>query len=102
MKKLLVVAALLAVAAVPAAPAFAAGMAAPVKLAASCLLMPLTPDCMAEWKMANEDMMMKVSEAPKMAMMTKPAMATPMMDMPMMMPSCTKAPAGSGHMFDCK
>ena len=106
MKKILVVAALLAVAAIPATPAFAAGMAAPEKPAASCFLMPFAPDCVAEWKMVHDDMMMKASEAPKMAMMTPPPMvAEPMMAkpmMPMMMPNCTKAPAGSGHMFDCK
>ena len=95
MKKLLVVAALLATAAIPATSVSAADMAAaaPAKPAAVCFFLPLLPDCLSAWKAEHDSMMSKMAApAPK-----KMAMAAPMMAMP----NCTKAAAGSGHLFDC-
>jgi hypothetical protein len=97
MKKILVVAALLATAAMPVSgvSAASAAMAAPVKPAAVCFFLPLLPDCISAWKAESDAMMTKMAApAPK-----KMAMAAPMM---LKMPNCTKAAAGAGHMYDCK
>lgn len=92
MKKILIVAALLATAALPATPSYAAAKAAAPapKMTAICFFLPLLPNCLAEWKAGMGKM------APP-----KVAMAMPKMSMPIM-PTCTKAPAGSGHLFICK
>lgn len=97
MKKILIVAALLATSVMPATSVSAAGTAAaaPAKPSLACLLLPLLPDCMAAWKADGHAIMSKM--APK-----KMAMAAPMAPMMPKMPNCTKAAAGAGHLFDCK
>ena len=94
MKKLLIVAALLATSAVPATPVYAKDMAMPAPSKAICLVLPLLPDCIAMIK----EMAPPPPAAPKIAM---PVVTAPAMPMMPMMPNCTKAPAGSGHLFDC-
>jgi hypothetical protein len=96
MKKILVVALLLATAAVPATPSYAATMAAPKATPALCFFLPFLPDCAAIIK----DEMKKGPMMPKMAMPTMPKMSMAAPTMPMM-PTCTKAAAGSGHLLDC-
>jgi hypothetical protein len=93
MKKLLIVAALLAASAAPAAPVYAKEMAMPAASPTTCFFLPLLPDCVAMWKEKAADM--KVA-TPKIAMpkMTMPAMP--------MWPTCERAPAGSGHLLDCE
>ena len=89
MKKMLIVAALLATTAVPATPSYAATMAMPApNMTVVCFLLPLLPDCISMWKGKHDEMMSKMGTMPKMAMP--------------MMPTCTKAAAGSGHLMDCK
>ena len=114
MKKILIVAALLATVAGQSSFASAAAMA-PAATAPKpiCYILPLSADCMAAWKAEHDAMMAKWMPAakmaapkvavvvPKMTMPTMPKMAMPKMAMPMM-PSCTKAAAGAGHLFDCK
>ena len=112
MKKILIVAALLATVAGQASFASAAAMApAATAPKAVCYILPFTADCMTAWKAEGDSMMMKMkAAAPKMAApkvavvmpkMTMPKMTLPKMAMPMM-PSCTKAAAGAGHLYDCK
>jgi hypothetical protein len=96
MKKVLIVAALVAASLVPAGTVYAAAPAASAKITAQCFLLPLLPDCLAMWK-ADGAAMMKVSVAAPKTAMTMPKM--PMMPA---MPNCTKAAAGSGHLYDCK
>lgn len=95
MKKILIVAALMATTLVPVTAASAAGTtaAATPKLSPACFFLPLLPDCMSAWK-AEHDSMMSTMTAP-----AKTAMAAPKM---MSMPTCTKAAAGAGHLYDCK
>ena len=98
MKKILIVAALLATVAVPASPSFAA--AAAMKMPAikanafTCWFMPMNADCQALWKSH-----MKIS-MPIMKMPTMPSMKVAAPTMPKM-PTCTKAKAGEGHLLDC-
>lgn len=101
MNKVLIAAALLAASALPAVPAAAATMAmsTPAPTAERCMLMPLTPGCMAVLKAAHDSMMTPAAPAPKMAM-AMPKMTMPAMMMPMWW-TCVKAPAGSGHLLDC-
>jgi hypothetical protein len=89
MKKILIVAALMATVVMPATTVSAATKAAAPKLSAACILLPLLPDCLAAWK-AEGSSMMKA---------TKTAMVAPKF---MTLPTCTKAAAGAGHLFDCK
>jgi hypothetical protein len=95
MKKLMIVAALLATVA-GVAPVSAATMAAPAKMTgAMCFFMPMAPDCV--------DMMKaKMPPPPAKMAMTMPKMAVPAMPVMPMMPTCVRAPAGAGHLFDCK
>jgi hypothetical protein len=95
MKKLLIVAALLATSAVPATTVYAKDMAMPAASPTTCFFLPLMPDCMAWWKEKADEMKMAT---PKMAMPTMPKMTMPAMPA---MPTCTRAPAGAGHLFDC-
>ena len=98
MKKILLVAALAASSAMPSA-VFAADVpAAAAAPAKSCYLLPLTPDCLAAWKAESDAFWHKVTTAtPKAA--PKVAVAAPVMPK---MPTCAKAAAGAGHLFDCK
>ena len=94
MKKILIVAALLATTVMPVTTVSAADMAtatAAPKLSPACIFLPLLPDCLSAWKATHEEMMSKM--APKSAMVA-PKMMTP--------PTCTKAAAGAGHLYDCK
>jgi len=98
MKKILTVAAIVASIVMPstafAADAPAAAHAAP---APSCYLLPLTADCLAAWKAESDAFWHKVTTAP--IAVPKVAVATPVMPA---MPTCAKAAAGAGHLFDCK
>ena len=99
MKKILIVAALLAT---TAAPAFAAKMAdAPAKAptATECFFLPFMPGCLDMWKAKHDDMMAKWKVAAVPAPKAAPMMPAPKMPM---MPTCTKAAAGAGHLLDCK
>ena len=115
MKKVLIVAALLATVAgqnsFASAAAMAPAAAAPKPI---CYILPFTADCMTAWKAEGDGMMMKMKAAapkmaapkvaivmPKMTMPTMPKMTMPKMSMPTM-PNCTKAAAGAGHLYDCK
>lgn len=94
MKKILIVAALMATTIMPVttvSAADAAATAAAPKLSPVCLFLPLLPDCMSAWKAKHEEIMSKA--APKTATVAAKLM-TP--------PSCTRAPAGAGHLYDCK
>jgi hypothetical protein len=94
MKKILIVAALLAA---TAAPSYAATMAPPPPppaTPATCFFLPLVPGCLDLWKAKNDEFVSTVAAAPKAPVVAPPAMP--------MMPSCAKAPAGAGHLFDCK
>jgi hypothetical protein len=94
MKKILIVAALMATTMLPATSVSAADMAAAAaapKLSPACIFLPLLPDCLSAWKAKHDEMMSKA--APKTAM-AAPKMMTP--------PTCTKAAAGAGHLYDCK
>ncbi|HEX4297776.1 MAG TPA: hypothetical protein VHZ56_07115 [Devosia sp.] len=87
MKKILIVAALVAATAVPAAPSYAADMKTDMsKMSPMCFFLPLLPDCLSEWKDMGKGMKMTPMAPPKM----------------MMMPKCTPAKAGAAYMFDCK
>ena len=113
MKKILIVAALLATVAGQASFASAAAMApAAAAPKAACYVLPFTADCMTAWKAADDAWMAKWKSAakaapkvavvvPKITMPTMPKMAMPKMAMPMM-PTCMKAAAGAGHLYDCK
>jgi hypothetical protein len=98
MKKILIAAALVASVAMPST-SFAAG--APAAAAASpkpiCYLLPLLPDCLSAWKTDSDAFWHKVSTKPKAA--PKVAAIAPVAPK---MPSCTKAAAGAGHLYDCK
>jgi len=99
MKKILIVAALAASTVMPSA-VFAADMAPAASAAPKpiCYLLPLTPDCLSAWKAENDAFWHKVSSAaPKAA--PKVAVAAPAMPK---MPTCSKAAAGAGHLYDCK
>jgi len=112
MKKILIVAALLATVAGQATFASAATTAPAATMPKPvCFILPLTADCMSAWKAEHDALMAKwmpaaKMAAPKMAVvvpkMTMPTM--PKMTMPKMpaMPNCTKAAAGAGHLYDCK
>ena len=93
MKKILIVAALMAASVMPVSSVSAADMAtaAAPKLSPACIFLPLLPDCLSAWKAKHDEMMSKV--APKTAM-EAPKLMTP--------PTCTKAAAGAGHLYDCK
>ena len=94
MKKILIVAALMATTVMPVTSVSAADMAtaaAAPKLSPACIFLPLLPDCLAAWKAKHDQMMSKAAP--------KTAMAAPKM---MAMPTCTKAAAGAGHLYDCK
>ncbi|HVY51337.1 MAG TPA: hypothetical protein VHA07_07205 [Devosia sp.] len=95
MKKILIVAALMATTVMPVTTVSAADMATPAtpKLSPACFFLPLLPDCIAAWKAEHDSMMSK------MAAPAKTAMAAPKL---MTMPTCTKAAAGAGHLYDCK
>ena len=98
MKKILIVAALLAAVAVPASPSFAAAamkMPAMKVNAFTCWFMPTNADCQALWKSH-----MKIS-MPVMKMPTMPSIKVAAPAMPIM-PTCTRAAAGAGHLLDCK
>jgi hypothetical protein len=106
MKKILIVAALLATTVVPAAPSFAATMAMPKASPFTCWFMPKDAACQAMMKDHMAMPMMHMS-APMMHMpapmkIAAPAMPKMMMPAMPMMPNCTRAPAGAGHLFDCK
>lgn len=96
MKKIMIVAALVASTIVPSA-TFAADM--PAAAAATpkpvCYLLPLLPDCLSAWKAEHDAWMAKMAPkaAPKVAVV---APAVPKA------PTCTKAAAGAGHLYDCK
>jgi hypothetical protein len=98
MKKILIAAALMATAVMPATSSMAASDSASSKPAveAKCFLLPLLPDCIAAWKAEHDAVMSKIAmpAAPKTTAMTAPKLMT--------MPACTKAPAGAGHLYDCK
>lgn len=94
MKKILIVAALMATTIMPVTTVSAADMAtaaAAPKLSPACIFLPLLPDCLAAWKAKHDEMASKV--APKAAMVAPKMMA---------MPTCSKAAAGAGHLYDCK
>jgi hypothetical protein len=97
MKKILIVAALLATAVVPATPSFAA-MATPKASPFTCWFMPMNADCQAMMKDHHMHMPMMHMAPPAPMKIAAPIM--PKMTLPMM-PTCTKAPAGSGHLLDC-
>jgi hypothetical protein len=98
MKKILIAAALVAAAALPATSVSAAGTAAAAtpKVSPVCFILPLLPDCLSTWKAEHESMMSKmaVPAAPKTTALAAPKMMT--------MPTCSKAAAGAGHLYDCK
>ena len=99
MKKILLIAALAASSVMPSS-VFAAGVpaAATTAPAKSCYLLPLTADCLAAWKAESDAFWHKVTTATPVAA-PKVAVAAPAMPK---MPTCTKAAAGAGHMYDCK
>ena len=101
MKKIMIVAALLATAAVSATPSFAAAaVAAPKVSPFVCFFHASAPGCadmMKDHKMMMPMFTMPVIKAP--APMKVAAPAKPMMPM---MPNCTKAAPGAGHLLDCK
>jgi len=101
MKKILIVAALLATSVLPATPSFAAAaMATPKASPFTCWFMPMNADCQA---MMKDHMKMPMMPMMKMPMMKAPMkMAAPMMPKMPMMPTCTKAAPGAGHLLDCK
>ncbi len=87
MKKILIVAALLATAALPATPTYAAAKAAaPAKLTAVCFFLPLLPECVAEWK--DVKLSLPKPAAPTVAMLK--------------LPKCVPAKAGAGYLLSCK
>jgi hypothetical protein len=99
MKKILIAAALLAAAAMPATPSMAfgaSGGASKPTVEAKCFILPLLPDCLTAWKAEHDSMMSKLAApaAPKTTAMAAPKLMT--------MPTCTKAAAGAGHLYDCK
>ena len=94
MKKILLVAALAASTIMPSA-VFAADMAPAASAAPKpiCYLLPLTPDCLSAWKAEHDAWVAKWKAAPKVAV-AAPAMPH--------VPTCAKAAAGAGHLYDCK
>ena len=107
MKKILIVAALLATVAGQASVASAATMAPAATMPKPiCYILPLTKDCMTAWKSADDAWLAKWKSATTKVAVTAPKMAPPKMTMPKMsmpmMPNCTKAAAGAGHLYDCK
>jgi hypothetical protein len=94
MKKILLVAALAASTVMPSA-VFAADAPAAASPKPVCYLLPLTPDCLSAWKAEHDAWVAKWKAAPKVAV------AAPAPVMPKV-PSCTKAAAGAGHLYDCK
>lgn len=95
MNKILIAAALMAAAAMPATAVSAASAttAAAPKPAPVCFVLPLLPDCVSTWKAEHDAVVAKVATAPKVSM-AAPKLWTP--------PSCTKAAAGAGHLYECK
>jgi hypothetical protein len=105
MKKILTLAALMAIAAMRVTAASAATMAAAAapKIDAVCYILPLLPKCVDEWKAAHP-MAPVVAPVKKVAAVTTKAAVkatTTTMNM-MMMPKCTPAPAGSAYLYVCK
>lgn len=98
MKKIMIVAALVASTVVPSAtfaadvPAAATATPKPV-----CYVLPLLPDCLSAWKSESDAFWHKVTPAPKAA--PKVAVVAPAVPKA---PTCTKAAAGAGHLYDCK
>ena len=82
MKKTLMIAALVAASAMPAAPVFAADAAEAPTVDAKCVLIPLLPDCAAQWN--------DYWSAKGLHVTTPIAWWT-----------CTKAEDGAGHLLDC-
>ena len=107
MKKILIVAALLATVVGPASIASAATTAPAAAMPKPiCYILPLTKDCMASWKAADDAWMAKwktttTKVAVAVPKVTMPKMTMPKMSMPMML-TCAKAAAGAGHLYDCK
>lgn len=109
MKKILTLAALMAIVAMPVTGASAAAAAKPMaspKVDAICYFLPLLPNCITEWKAAHPmaPMAKPVAAATKVAVTTTKTVAkatTATMNM-MMMPKCTPAPAGSAYLYVCK
>lgn len=106
MKKILIAAALVASTAVPsaafAADAPAAAVAAPKPI---CYVLPLLPDCLSAWKDESTAFWHKVTPAPKAApkvAVVVPAVVVPAAPAMPKLPTCTKAAAGAGHLYDCK
>jgi hypothetical protein len=96
MKKILIAAALVASTVMPSA-SFAADAPAAAAPKPVCYLLPLTPDCLAAWKAESDAFWHKVTTVPKAA--PKVAVAAPTLPK---LPTCTKAAAGAGHLYDCK
>ena len=97
MKKILIAAALVASVAVPSATFAADAPAAAATTKPVCYLLPLLPDCLSAWKADSDAFWHKVSTAPNAA--PKVAVVAPVVPK---MPTCTKAAAGAGHLYDCK
>ncbi len=93
MKKILIVAALVAASVLPAGAASAATPMAAAKVTTQCFFLPLLPDCLSAWKAETDAVVAKVAAAPKAAV-TVPKLPA--------LPDCTKAAAGAGHLYDCK
>ena len=96
MKKLIAVAALAAAAfAAPALPVQAAS-----DVPSHCLVLPLLKaDCRAAISDAVESGTMTVASA---TVMTAEKAASADWPVPMWWKSCTRAPSGSGHLYDCE
>jgi hypothetical protein len=101
MKKILIAAALVASTAMPATTVLAADAPAASTPKPVCFILPLMPDCLSAGKDESAAFWHKVTPAPKAAAKTA-AMTVPAMPKMPAMPSCTKAPAGAGHLYDCK
>ena len=105
MKKILTLAALMAIAAMPVTAASAATTTAPAmsKVDAVCYILPLLPKCVDEWKAAHP-MAAPAAAAKKVAAVTtKTAVKATTTTMNMMaMPKCTPAPTGSAYLYVCK
>ena len=100
MKKILIAAALVASTAVPSAVFAADAPAAAAAPKPICYVLPLLPDCLSAWKNESDAFWHKVTPAPKAA--PKVAVAVPAAPTMPKMPTCTKAAAGAGHLYDCK
>jgi len=101
MKKILIAAALVASTAMPATAVYAADAPAASTPKPVCFILPLMPDCLSAWKADTNAFMHKMTPAPKAAAKTAAVVVPAAPKLPAM-PSCTKAAAGAGHLFDCK